>query len=179
MNEILFFSNDDTSTDISNRLLPDFTSSMTDMMGEIVKEAEGVMKERNQRIVLERSSTPAIAWIDKETSRMVFENLVDNASKYSEENTTITITVAVYEKSVTVNVTDEGVGISDEDMSKLFEKFSRIHNPLSTQAGGSGLGLYWVKKIVDLHGGGIEVTSTPDKGTSFLIKLPRLVGMLE
>src|SRR5690606_35142947 len=139
----------------------------------------GVMRERNQNIIFKPSKSPAIAWIDRETSRMVFENLVDNASKYSEENTTTKISVAVYEKSVTVNVADEGVGISDEDMSKLFEKFSRIHNQQSTQAGGSGLGLYWVKKIVEIQRGGIEVTSKPYKGTSFLIKLPRLVGMLE
>lgn len=105
---------------------------------------------------------------------MVFENLIDNASKYSEKNTTIKVIVAINETMIEVRVADEGVGIGEDDFNKLFEKFSRIHNPLSTQAGGSGLGLYWAKKIVDLHNGTIKVTSEQDKGTVFSINLPRV-----
>ena len=149
------------------------------LMREVVKEAIGSAEGRQQKIKYHEASTQAMAWVDKDTTRMVFENLLDNASKYSGEDTTIRVSVLVQEKAVKVKIADEGVGIDEKDMNKLFEKFSRIHNPLSTQAGGSGLGLYWANKIVDLHGGTIRVASKPDKGTVFTVSLPRLAGMLK
>ncbi|HSH18079.1 MAG TPA: ATP-binding protein [Candidatus Saccharimonadales bacterium] len=73
---------------------------------------------------------------------------------------------------VCIAVTDEGVGIDPADVDKLFHKFARIDNPLSTTVGGTGLGLYWAKKIIDLHGGTIAVTSKPDMGSTFTVCLP-------
>lgn len=149
------------------------------LMNEVVKEAAGVAKERRQTMQCKASSTPAIAWVDKDTIRMVLENIVDNASKYSGENTTIKVSISVNKTAVKIKIIDQGVGIEEKDKGKLFEKFSRIHNPLSMQAGGSGLGLYWAKKIVDLHGGDIEVTSEANRGTTFEVILPRLIGVLK
>ncbi|HSH55308.1 MAG TPA: ATP-binding protein, partial [Candidatus Limnocylindrales bacterium] len=67
---------------------------------------------------------------------------------------------------------DEGVGISQEDQAKLFKKFSRIENPLSVKVGGTGLGLYWSKEIIEIHGGTIAVSSELGKGTTFSVYLP-------
>ncbi len=64
------------------------------------------------------------------------------------------------------------MGIEKGDLDKLFHKFSRLDNVLSVKVGGTGLGLYWVKKIVDLHGGKIDVSSVPKRGTTFTLTLP-------
>lgn len=105
--------------------------------------------------------------------RMAIENLVDNASKYSGDNTTITVIAKQTAKGVSISVTDQGVGIAKEDFKKLFQKFSRIPNELSTSSGGSGLGLYWAQKIVKLHGGALTIKSEPGKGSTFTITLPQ------
>jgi signal transduction histidine kinase len=71
-----------------------------------------------------------------------------------------------------VKISDHGVGMSKRDLSQLFQKFSRIDNPLSNASNGSGLGLYWAKKVIDLHGGDIAVESKRNHGTTFTITFP-------
>lgn len=159
--------------DAGKVILRETETDLNQLMADVVREEAEITKERKQHVAFAPASEPAIAWVDRDTIRMVLENLIDNASKYSDEGTTIHAVVTTKKDSVTIKITDKGVGIEDKDLGKLFEKFSRIHNPLSTQAGGSGLGLYWAKKIVDLHNGTIEVQSKPDKGTTFLINLPK------
>jgi signal transduction histidine kinase len=74
--------------------------------------------------------------------------------------------------NVCIDVKDKGIGIRKRDFSKLFNKFSRLDNEFSGSSQGSGLGLYWVKQIVRLHGGTIEVSSHEGKGSIFSVKLP-------
>lgn len=161
--------------DAGKVILKESETDINKLLADVVAEESEIIRERGQRVVFTPSSSLATAWTDKDTIRMVFENLIDNASKYSEKDTTIHVAVRVRKRSVTVKIVDQGVGIEEEDMNRLFEKFSRIHNPLSTQAGGSGLGLYWAKKVVDLHNGTIEVESSAGSGTTFFVHLPRLL----
>jgi len=95
---------------------------------------------------------------------MVIENLLDNASKYSPSKSTITIRLESDQNKIRIHVTDKGVGIAKKDLSKLFKKFSRIQNELSDNITGSGLGLYWVREIMALHGGRVTVTSQKGSG---------------
>ena len=74
---------------------------------------------------------------------------------------------------ICVSVTDQGVGISPRQQKDLFQKFSRLNNPLSVSVGGTGLGLYWAKRIVDLHGGTINVKSKSGHGATFLVTIPK------
>jgi signal transduction histidine kinase len=104
---------------------------------------------------------------------MVFENLIDNASKYSGEDKTVTVKLQEQADEAQIAIIDNGVGIKPEDQDRLFEKFSRIDNPLSTQVGGTGLGLYWAKKIIDLHEGRVTFKSVAGEGTKFTIHLPK------
>jgi signal transduction histidine kinase len=161
--------------DAGKVILKETEVDMNTLVADVVGEESEITRERGQTVEFTPASVPATAWADRDTIRMVFENLIDNASKYSEQGQIIRVVVRVRKRSVTVKVTDQGVGIKEEDIGRLFEKFSRIHNPLSTQAGGSGLGLYWAKKIVDLHNGTIEVESRPGSGTTFFVHLPRLL----
>jgi signal transduction histidine kinase len=103
---------------------------------------------------------------------MVIENILDNAGKYSQEGSQITIDIKQSDFYTNVSIKDSGVGIRKVDIKKLFEKFVRIDNSLSASVNGTGLGLYWAKKILDLHDGSIEVTSKINKGSTFTLKTP-------
>lgn len=105
--------------------------------------------------------------------RMIVENLVSNAIKYSYNNTTIRITLASRGATITLSVKDNGVGIADADISKLFQKFGRIENPLSRTEGGSGLGLFLAQKLARAHHGSIHVRSGLGSGSTFTLVLPK------
>jgi signal transduction histidine kinase len=103
---------------------------------------------------------------------MVLENLLDNARKYSPESTAVTVNLESAKDQSTIRVIDQGFGIAESDIPKLFQKFSRLNNPMAA-ANGTGLGLYWAKKLIDLHGGELSVMSKPGKGTIFTVNIPR------
>jgi two-component system CheB/CheR fusion protein len=139
----------------------------------IVKEQASVFDARNQDVEFTYSAGELVAFVDKTKIRMVIENIIDNASKYTPHGKKIAINVRKNENNLAVSIKDTGVGISPKDLGKLFKKFSRIDdNPLIAEVGGSGLGLYWAKEIVDLHGGSITVSSKPNQGSTFTIILP-------
>lgn len=148
-------------------------TNLNDIIYDVIYDMRGVFIARDQEVVFESHDPPPVVLIDLESIRMVFDNLIDNASKYSEENKKIIIEVEETEKNVMVHISDEGVGISQTERRRLFEKFSRISNPLSTKVGGTGLGLYWAKKIVDLHDGSITVKSKKGEGATFTVSLPK------
>lgn len=143
------------------------------LVSDIIKEQHDTFADRQQKVAFTHKKNPTIAYIDAEAIRMVLENIIDNASKYSEAKKTITVTLKDDADMVGVEVRDEGVGIAKDDQARMFEKFSRIDNPLSTKVGGTGLGLYWAKKIVDMQQGRIVYTSMEGKGTTFCVWLPK------
>jgi signal transduction histidine kinase len=146
---------------------------MCELVDNIMTDLDGKFTQQHQTVKIEKPEKPLIASIDRENFRMMLENIIDNASKYSGPDTQITISLSETDKAVLVKVIDQGVGIKPEDQDKLFIKFSRIDNPLSAEVGGTGLGLYWAKKIVDLHRGSITVQSAEGEGTTFSIALPK------
>ena len=152
------------------------TKSSTDigqLVDGTVAEQQAILKSRQQKIHIVKPSQTIRAKIDDEKLRMVLDNLVSNASKYTPDGGSVTITLRQGEDTLSITVSDSGVGIAKKDIKKLFQKFSQIDNHLDHSGGGSaGLGLYLAKKIVELHGGHIEVVSEPNKGTSFTVELP-------
>lgn len=145
------------------------------LLNDVIKEQQDTYKQRQQKVKFTHKRNIILATIDKDRIRMVLENLLDNASKYSAEGKMVNLDVADLEDGrICIRIQDKGVGIAEEDQDKMFEKFSRIHNPLSAHVGGTGLGLYWAKKIIDLHGGEITFTSGENKGTTFSIYLPKM-----
>jgi PAS domain S-box-containing protein len=142
------------------------------LIEEIASEQAAVFKVRQQTLSLSMPRKPVMAQVDMQLLRMVIENIIDNAGKYSPEGKAIEIDLTCTDSHATIAVTDHGVGIRKADRTKLFQKFSRIDNELPMPADGSGLGLYWAKKIVDLHRGHIEVTSKAKQGSTFRIILP-------
>ncbi|MBI4384025.1 MAG: PAS domain-containing protein [Nitrospinae bacterium] len=100
-------------------------------------------------------------------------NLIDNAVKYSEPGKSILVQALQSASEVTVSVHDEGCGIPDDHLPRLFERFYRVDKARSRQLGGTGLGLAIVKHIAQAHRGTVEVKSSPGKGSVFSIHLPR------
>jgi len=147
--------------------------ALNDLVQDVIREQKDTFAKRKQTLEYLPATDSPEAIVDHDTIRMVIENIIDNASKYSQDGKTITVRTRETLKYACVDVVDEGVGISKHDRSKLFEKFSRINNPLSTKVGGTGLGLYWAKKIVDLHDGSITVKSVQGTGATFTICLPK------
>lgn len=151
------------------------------LINDVIKEQRETFKKRRQTVEFVSLSDDMKLHFDRDTIRMVLENLIDNASKYSGEDKVVTVRLAEHENEAQIAIIDNGVGIKLEDQGRLFEKFSRIDNPLSTQVGGTGLGLYWAKKIIDLHEGRLSLESVAGKGTKFTIHLPKIrsTSMLE
>ncbi len=142
------------------------------LMKEIIAELSQAIAIKNQHVSFEPNPTSVIANMDSDNMRMVFENLIDNASKYSEENAKITVSVDSDNSWVICTIKDSGIGISPQDQRKLFQKFARLDDSFTYAPNGSGLGLYWAKEIVRLHDGDISLHSTKDKGSTFKVKLP-------
>ena len=103
-------------------------------------------------------------------------NLVDNAIKYNRPGGTIKLSVRTDDAQVVIQVQDSGIGISQADQQRIFDRFYRVDKSRSRAQGGSGLGLSIVKKIVEDHDGSIIVESEPDSGSTFTIVLPRHKG---
>jgi signal transduction histidine kinase len=125
-----------------------------------------------QVITVSATHKQVIYPIDVRRFRMVLENLIGNAYKYTLPGKNIAIRLTKRSNRMVISIKDEGVGIAPEDISRLFGKFSRIDNPVSIQVGGTGLGLYWANKLVMLHGGKMEVRSKQNVGSEFRIILP-------
>lgn len=110
--------------------------------------------------------------IDPENMRIVLQNLIDNAIKYSKENTTVNILVGKTETDVTLSVEDHGIGIPAENQTNIFKRFFRAPNAVHTETDGSGLGLYIVESIILRHHGTIRFVSKENEGTTFYVTLP-------
>ncbi len=142
------------------------------LLHDIVSEQALKFRHRDQKVSFVHAKPSVSAMVDKLKLRMALENIIDNASKYSENGKAVEVSVKTTAKAVTIEVKDHGVGIGSHDQDRLFQKFSRIDNPLSTQVGGTGIGLYWTKHIIDLHGGSIKVVSKRGQGSTFVVTLP-------
>jgi signal transduction histidine kinase len=108
----------------------------------------------------------------------VIENLVSNAVKYSPPGSPISVTLQQNGGYVRLSVTDQGLGIPPEKLPLIFERFYRVTDGGGTEVKGTGLGLFITREIVRMHGGEIQVESTPEKGSTFTVDLPAAVGVV-
>jgi two-component system, OmpR family, phosphate regulon sensor histidine kinase PhoR len=111
---------------------------------------------------------------DEDLLSQVWINLLHNAIKFTPQAGTIKITLSARDNHAEIMISDTGIGISEEDRERIFERFYKADKSRTRASGGSGLGLSIVKKIIDLHKGTIEVKSEVDMGTTFIVNLPRV-----
>lgn len=121
-----------------------------------------------------RHITPVYyTYADQDQLREVLSNLVDNGVKYTKQGT-VTVDVKGDAQTVSVTITDSGIGIPPEDVPHLFQKFYRVDNSDTREIGGTGLGLYISRRLIESNNGHIGVSSTFGKGSMFYVQLPRI-----
>lgn len=137
-----------------------------EMISSIVKN-----QYKDKKINIEIPNTTPAILADKDKFQQIMTNLIENAAKYGDDNTTITVKANIYKDMVSIKVTNQGIEIPKEDYEKIFTKFSRIDNPLTRKVQGSGLGLYITKNLVEKMQGQISVQSENHQ-TTFEVNLP-------
>jgi signal transduction histidine kinase len=147
-------------------------TDLAKLMRDVARDQGQAVADRNQQLSFRLPKRPLYAEVDPHFMRMVLENMLSNASKYTPEGGTITLGVRRAPGHIVLRVTDTGVGIDPSLHDSVFEKFTRVENELSTDVNGSGVGLYLTQQIVELHGGSIDVKSSIGKGSTFLVKIP-------
>ena len=128
---------------------------------------------RGRDVSIEHEPEQPQIWGDLGAIQQVMQNLVENALKYSEAGTKILIRVAEHPTEGVIEVVDEGQGMTDEQIRGIFERFHQIDSSSTRDKGGFGLGLYIVKNLVEAHNGTVDVESTPGRGTTFRVHLPK------
>lgn len=147
---------------------------------EVVSHNAVTAKQKNLKVIYEsgakdnKNITPLMyANIDPDRFREVIGNLFENAVKYT-SNGMITVGASLKDQGIVIRVSDTGMGIASEDMSHLFQKFYRTDNTQTREIGGTGLGLYISKQIIETMGGTIWVESEVGKGSTFFVQIPRV-----
>lgn len=128
-------------------------------------------EKKNISLDINLCGGPCVKSIDYHKFQQVLNNLISNAIKYSEANTTTTVGVEKDEKEIIIYVADEGQGIPEEDRDKLFQPFAKINVEATAGEKSTGLGLAITKKIVEAHGGTIDVKTKIGEGTTFYVRL--------
>ena len=146
----------------------------------ILESVKLYAEQKHIRISLETSFQSKIVAMDEEKYERILLNLLSNAIKFTPQNKQIVVRIREEAKRIIVEVSDEGIGIPEEKLHMIFERFGQIENTYTRQAEGSGIGLYLVKMLVDAMDGYIKVESNVDKGSAFTILLPdRILADIE
>ena len=147
---------------------------ITDIIDGLVTDYKDILKRKNITLKIQkpRQKLPRVL-VDVEKITLALQNILDNAVKYTPANGSITISVASPSpKTITIAITDTGMGIPKKQQARVFGKFFRATNAKTVDTEGSGLGLYLVKNIIEAHGGKVAFSSQEKKGTTFTITLP-------
>ena len=141
-------------------------------LSELVRDWEKKLLTKDLEAVVDVSDDCSTIRADEQRLREIFDNLLDNALKYSDPGTTIRLAAGRRNGEVVLSVSDKGVGIGHEDLPRIFERFYRADKARSRELGGTGLGLSIVKHIAQLHGGRVEAESEPGQATTISVILP-------
>jgi signal transduction histidine kinase len=139
---------------------------------EIINEVDRDAQKQGIRVNWDRPARKTYIMGDLTRIRQVIFNLADNAIKYNRPGGSVSITQLAKNNSAVIKITDTGIGIGQDDLPHIFDRFFRVDKSRSRQKGGSGLGLAIVKKIVEEHQGTVEVHSALGEGSTFYVNLP-------
>jgi signal transduction histidine kinase len=176
MNELLSdllvsAANDATDIDIARTVF-----DVTSLVKSAIFLFEHSLSAKRQSINFNACREELLVNADKQKLKEVLENLISNAIKYSEFDTIIRVSVEHINNDLEIKVQDNGPGLTPEDLGKMFGKFQRLSAKPTGHESSTGLGLYIVKKIVDKHGGKIDVESKPGFGSTFKVCLPNSIS---
>lgn len=147
------------------------STDINDFIEQILKRLRPIAEKANIELVFE-SNRSVTAEIDATKLSLAFSNLVENAIKYNRENGWVRVSLDADHKFFYVKVSDSGIGIPQESIDYIFERFYRVDKSHSREIGGTGLGLAITRSAVVAHRGAIKVQSTVDEGTTFIVRIP-------
>ncbi|MBI4534667.1 MAG: HAMP domain-containing protein [Ignavibacteriae bacterium] len=145
---------------------------LNEFLSSIVKEFQSTAEHNNVLLRFDTSRLPEIEVLgDRERLQVVLENLIENAIKYNRAGGEVVVSFTRRNAGTKISVSDTGVGIAREHLSRIFERFYRVDRDRSREVGGTGLGLAIVKHIIEAHGSSVKVQSEPGKGSTFSFEL--------
>lgn len=144
--------------------------NFTELINENLNQVR--TKFSNFRFNFQSSVDHPIIHADRQALNSIIVNLIENAAKYSPKGDEIDVNLHREGKDLIFEVADKGIGISDEDKGKVFEKFYRVGSEDTRKTKGTGLGLFIVKNMITAHGGTIQIIDNQPKGSIFKVKLP-------
>ena len=142
-----------------------------DLINAAIDQSQ-ISADNRQIMVSHTKAKDALVLGDREQLVMAIQNLVENAINYSPEGTKVSVNTTVDQGIVDISITDQGIGIPENDIDRIFERFYRVDPARSRQTGGTGLGLSIVKHVASKHGGEVTVWSVPGVGSTFSLRLP-------
>ena len=145
-------------------------------LGELVKQCQESLEiqisQKNHKVECFVTADVPPVYADKEGIQRVIINILTNAIKYTPEGGNIKIYVGFVYNDAYIKVIDNGLGIPEEDLKRIFERFYRVDKARTRKMGGTGLGLSIAKEILDRNGGNIDIKSQEGKGTEVVIRIP-------
>ena len=145
--------------------------NVQDLVSEAIDQSQ-VGADSRKIEILTGEIADGVVLGDRDQIIMAIQNLVENAVNYSPEGTKVTVSTLIENGIVTISITDQGIGISESEQDRIFERFYRVDPARSRQSGGTGLGLSIVKHVATNHGGEVSVWSVENVGSTFSLKLP-------
>jgi len=159
------FDNKKTKWDMAN-------NDLVKLINQIVIKLHITAKNKNQRLEFITKYDKLMACFDFDRIEQVLLNIISNAIKYTENNGEIEVYLEEKNNKALIKVIDNGMGIPEEDLPRIFERFYRVDKARSRELGGTGLGLSIAKEIIEAHNGSIEISSEVNKGTKVIIEIP-------
>lgn len=146
-------------------------TNINELLELILKRIKPIAEKKNVEIVLE-SFRPVTAEVDEVKLTLAISNLVENAIKYNHDTGWVHVSLNADHKFFYIKVVDSGIGIPEEDIDHIFERFYRVDKSHSKEIGGTGLGLAIARNAVIMHRGSIKVYSSHGEGTTFTVRIP-------
>jgi two-component system sensor histidine kinase SenX3 len=145
--------------------------SSDDIIKEALDQCRTTADSRQISLTFQDSDSGALLG-DRDQLTMAIHNLIENAINYSPVDTKVAVSTSIEKEIMTISVADQGIGIPEAEVERIFERFYRVDPARSRETGGTGLGLSIVKHIINKHGGEISVWSSENVGSTFSIRLP-------
>ncbi len=143
-----------------------------ELIRKVADHLSPAIEKRDGSLTLDLATTPSVINADPHHIANVITNLIDNANKYSPERPTVTVRTQSQAQGIVIKVADQGLGMRKETLSDIFDKFYRAPTGNRHDVKGFGLGLSYVKSMVEAHGGQVSASSKPGQGSTFRVYLP-------
>ena len=145
--------------------------SLNKIVGDIIKRLQPIAGSKNIKLVFDEIKD-VYAAVDNTKLTLAISNLVENGIKYTDEGGEVKVVLDSDHQNAFITVSDTGIGMAEEELSKIFQRFYRIDKTRDRETGGTGLGLAITHSTVLMHDGSIKVSSRENEGTTFVVRIP-------